>query len=394
MNKQELLAEVLNLKGYNFLLELPTGTGKSRLALEKVKQSCISGNLLIVVNRIVHKANWREEIHKWWKYCPLNITFITYASIHKVSRNVFYDWVIFDEAHHLSERCREAARTIKIGKSILLSATISRALRQGLRYLFPDLVEYRKTLRSVIEDGNLPDPMVYLFPVDLDNANYTEVIFKNLKAQGSVIECTWGNRWKYIKQKNNPVRVFCTERQYMQDMEGLIDFWKRKYMGTKSEVYKNKWLKLCGDRLIWLSNHKIPYVLEILKKLNKYRTLTFCNSIEQTEKLGKYCINSKNKQSIEYLEAFNNKKINHITSCNILNEGMNLTDCQIGIFNNLNSSNMITIQRIGRLLRHEKPVLIIPFFKDTRESDLVDKMLVNYNSELIRTINDVDEINI
>ena len=55
--------------------------------------------------------------------------------------------------------------------------------------------------------------------------------------------------------------------------------------------------------------------------LGEHRTLIFCNSIEQTEMLGEYCINSKNKKSVEYLEAFNKGKIDHITACNMLNEG-------------------------------------------------------------------------
>ena len=85
-----------------------------------------------------------------------------------------------------------------------------------------------------------------------------------------------------------------------------------------------------------------------LNKLNRYRTLTFCSSIEQTEKLGKFCINSKNKKSTEYLDMFNNKEIKHITSCNILNESVNLVDCRIGIFCNLNSSDIIVKQRNGK----------------------------------------------
>ena len=89
---------------------------------------------------------------------------------------------------------------------------------------------------------------------------------------------------------------------------------------------------------------------------------------------------------------FNGCKIKHITACAILNEGVNLTNCRIGIFCNLNSSEIITKQRVGRLLRHKHPIVIIPYYKNTREEELVAKMLEEYNKESIKTINNLNEI--
>ena len=89
---------------------------------------------------------------------------------------------------------------------------------------------------------------------------------------------------------------------------------------------------------------------------------------------------------------FNNNKIKHITSCAILNEGVNLTNCKIGIFCNLNSSEIITRQRCGRLLRHKSPVIIIPYFKNTREEELVEKMIEEYSKDSIITIDNINDI--
>ena len=119
---------------------------------------------------------------------------------------------------------------------------------------------------------------------------------------------------------------------------------------------------------------------------------TFCSSIEQSERLGKYNITSKNKASVKNLEMFNENKIKHITAVNILNEGVNLTNCRIGIFCNLNSSEIIVKQRIGRLLRHKKPVIIIPYFKDTREEELVEKMIEEYDKNSILIVDNIRSI--
>lgn len=395
MTRDTVLQEVLDLQGNNFLLELPTGTGKSKIALEKIKSlnnNNKNSKLLIVVPRNVHKDNWKDEINKWWHNNNLIIEYTTYVSFPKYKGT--WDYIIFDECHHLSERCRDAICDFTINHSILLSATVSKTLKDELREVFDNLVLYKLNLREVIEGEILPDPKVYLWPLELNVGFPTEAIFKNPKAKGTILECNWKDRWAFIKQKNHPVRIYCTERQYYSDLTNQIEYWKKRYLRLRSTIAKNKWLKLCSDRLKWLSDKKVKHLHKLLPQLINYRTLTFCNSIEQTEILGEYCINSRNNNSIQNLQDFNNGKINHITACSMLNEGMNLTNCQIGIYANLNSSETIVKQRTGRLLRHPNPVIIIPYFKNTREEELVQKMLEDYNPELITTITNIKSIKI
>lgn len=329
MTREEILKEILNLKGSNWLLELATGTGKSRMALAKIKTvsenegegktPLIGKTLLIVVPRNVHKDNWVKEIKQWWPDCPLLLSFTTYVSFPKYKGN--WDFAIFDECHHLSERCREALCDFDIAHSVLLSATVSKNLKDELKEVFDDLISYKKDLRDVIEEDILPDPKVYLWPLSLRTDLPTESIWKNAKAKGRIIECSWKDRWNFIRQKSNPVRIYCTEYQYYTDLCNQIEYWKKRYNCTRGKIAKNKWLRLCADRLKWLSDKKVKYLHQLLPTLMKYRTLTFCNSIEQTELLGEYCINSKNTDSIQHLEDFNSGKIDHITACNMLNEG-------------------------------------------------------------------------
>lgn len=73
---------------------------------------------------------------------------------------------------------------------------------------------------------------------------------------------------------------------------------------------------------------------------------------------------------------------------------VNLTNCRIGIFCNLNSSEIITRQRCGRLLRHKSPIIIIPYFKDTREEELVQKMVEEYSEKSKIIINNMSDIKI
>ena len=73
---------------------------------------------------------------------------------------------------------------------------------------------------------------------------------------------------------------------------------------------------------------------------------------------------------------------------------MNLVNCQVGIYANLNGSNTIVLQRMGRLLRHKNPVLIVPYVVGTREEELINKMLENYNPKLVTIINNYKKIKI
>ena len=394
MTREDIQREIISLKGNNLLIELATGTGKTKVALEKIKSlyynNKTQGNLLIVVPRNVHKDNWKKEINLWWKNCPLNISFTTYISFPKYAGN--WDFVIFDECHHLSERCRSYLNSFNTKYSILLSATVNKNLKYILKATFKNLIIYKRDLRNIIEENILPDPIVYLWKLNLDTKSITEKIWKNKTAKGKIIECNYISRWNYIKQKTAPVKINCTEQQYYLDLENQIEYWRKRYMYSKNEIFKNKWLKLCSDRLKWLSDKKLKYIYQLLFILRNKRTLTFCNSIEQTELLGKYCINSKNNKSIHNLSSFNEGKINHITACNMLNECMNLINCQVGIYANLNSSETIIKQRTGRLLRHKNPIIIVPYYSNTREEELVKRMLENYNPELVHEILDIKEI--
>lgn len=396
--REQTLQEILSLEGKNFLFEMSTGYGKSKLAIEKVKQNYDStkDRILIVVHRKVHIQNWKDELKKWWGEGGHNIGFVTYMSFPKgeMTKLGKYKWIIFDECHHLSERCIEALHNYSFDGAILLSATVSNNLKRTLLYHFKDLKVKTVRLREAIDNGVLPDPKVYLLPLELNNNLRHYKIIKNPKAKGIPIICNYEGRWQYIKVKDRKVIIKCTQSQLIANMNSEIEWYKRKYLNMREEIMKNKWLKLCGNRLKVLSDFKTDLVKRILYNLRDRRVLTFCNGIDQTIELGlgSNHINSKNKNSEDILNLFNEGRINQITACNMLNEGVNLYDCEIGIYANLNSSETIIPQRAGRLLRHPKPIIIIPYYVGTREEELVKKMLENYNPELVKTITNIKEI--
>lgn len=357
------------------ILELITGYGKTKVAIDLINHICdrvfrndeSPTTILILVAKTVHKQTWKNEIEKWGGIKSDYITIECYESL-KNYENSCFDVVVADEMQHLSEARIDVLETIHINESFIgLSATIKRDMRDY--FIHSHKAEVIKCgLKEAVEDEVLPEPTVYLLPLTLDNSIY-----------------------KY-RTKRFGKEVTTTQKGYYDSVSSLIEWYKDKYFNSRNERMKNLWLSTAGKRLKWCAEQKEALVLSLLDKFRNYKTLTFCSSIEQSERLGKYNITSKNKKSAEYLNMFNNNKIKHITACSILNEGVNLTNCRIGIFCNLNSSEIVVKQRVGRILRHKSPIIIIPYFKDTREEELVQKMIEEYSEDSIISVDSINGI--
>lgn len=395
LSREKARDEILQIDSPNILCELPTSFGKTRIALELLKSKipedkCNSTDthILIVIPRLVLIDNWKDEFKKWGmeSYLPY-VEFVTYVSFPKKAG--VWSMVIFDEVHHLSARCRDYLDDFIMGYCFMLSATVGRELKKELKVLFPNLYTYKVSTKQAIQEEILPDPRVYLIPMTLDNTRVRYQIVKN-KSQKVELVIPYHRRFDYAKVKNRRIVIECTQKQYYDDMSAMIAWYKNKMF---NEVFKNLFLRKSGDRLKWLSEQKSEFVKTILASLTDQRTLTFCNGIAQTEELGTCCVNSKNtKQSKENLEQFNDGFIDHITACNMLDEGVNLVNCRVGVYAVLNSSERMIKQKLGRLLRHPDPVIIIPYFKGTRDQELVEKMLEDYNPQLVTTITNLTEL--
>lgn len=352
----------------NIVYEYPTGYGKSKLALDSA-YTCKAKSIIIIVPRIPLINNWEKEIAKW-NY-DFETTYSTYASLHKAKLGL-YDVAIFDECHHITERCYSLLTDNLSPNNILLSATIKKEVRERIYNLFTNIRWERKQLKTAIAENKLPTPRLIGYPIKLSTEIDTELIIGKKSAKPK--PATFNNIRRLKAQYPNDTFVIkCSQEQYYKYKEQEIEYWKLRAYNSIWE--RNKYLQLCSQRLITLSDWKVKHSKKILDtELKDKRVIVFCNSIEQTHKFNITCIHSKNTEAPKALEDFNVKKINQIAAVNQLNEGINLTECQYGLFNSLNASSVMTIQKTGRILRHPHPIIIIPYFKGTREEELYNKL--------------------
>ena len=392
MTRKEILQDVLAIPNRNILLELATGTGKSKIALDVLNSKLPLGKILIVVPRLVLIQNWKDEFIKWGyeKYLP-QVEFVTYVSLPKKVGEQ-YALKIIDEAHHLSERCLQAVPYIKSEYNILLSATIKRTLRPNLNRLFPKLYIYKISLVDAIENEILPEPRIVLIPLKLETTQLTELYEINPKKpyQKTITYYQWlKGKWQYLRGNfNYGVKIQCTQAQKYKEMCDFMDNCTKKLQNNlvsgMNRVMVEQARKRKGlERLQWLAEIKSDFVKQLLKQLKDYRTLTFCYNTKQADNLCKNSIHSKNKKSAQILEAFNNKKIKHISAIDCLTEGINLAECKVLVFAKLDASLIKQVQKLGRGLRHKSPIFMLPYYENTREEQIVNEMISGYDDSLI-----------
>ena len=382
---------------HNLLLELPTGFGKSKLAIDIINHLINEAKwpkdktptILLLVAKRVHKQTWNEEFQKWGGI-HAQVIAECYESLHKHAKESF-DFILLDEVHHVGSEARmRHLNMVNTSYMIGLSATIPRPVKQYFKFRYHTQI-VSCNLTEAIQSDILPEPQVLLFPLLLDNRQPTETWEYHTDAKGPVIHAEYKDIRKYKFNKNVHSIVSMTQKQKLMEFDNLIDFFKNRAMAGNVAA-KRSWLFQAGKRLEFLADIKMPIIKDILHHLKNHRTITFCKTIDQTEKAGRNCIHSKNSFGPKLYEMFNKKEINHITAVNILNENANLVDCKYAIFCNLSSSEVMVPQRIGRSLRHRSPVIIIPYYQNTREEELVAKMVEGFNKDCIKTIHSIQEI--
>lgn len=388
--RDDILQRVLSTNKNHIVLEVATGVGKTKIALAKINQLYSSDcKILIVIPRNVLIRNWMDEFKKWGCSDMVNnVTFVTYVSLPKMAG--YWDICVFDEAHHLSERCQESLKSFHITNCLFLSATLKREHKWFIQQEWGQDVEFIKVnTKKAIDNDVLPDPKILLIPLELDNTKaeclwYPKKKFRDVHPQ-RLYHIKYKDRWKY-KNYNGPYVIECTQRQYYIQMSSLIEWYKKK---STTVVMRNLWLHECGKRLTLLALWKMGAVLRILAVTQNTRSITFCADIKQSMMLQIPCVNSK--VGISNLSKFNEGRINQISCVGMLDEGINPVNCQIGIFNMLNSSLRLQTQRIGRILRHKNPLIIIPYFKDTRDEEIVEGIKEDYQG-MIYTLGSINDI--
>lgn len=323
-------------------LFMATGVGKSKVAvdmsleLDKLSEAATSPHaglsiLLIVPTEKLRDDNWKEEFEKWQGlelYDRLERK--CYASINKLELGD-YDLVIADEAHNLTE-----ANSVFFEKN-----TVRRLMALSATPPDPKGNETDKGKVLLFKQFRIKSDFIYT----LDQARADGIVSPY---EITVIECNLDNTDKYVEAGSKDKRFMQTEHQAYEYQSRII----QKMMISRNDAVK--WKSLARMRLIYNSRAKTAIAQKLIAKYSPgNRTIVFCGSIEQANKLcGEFVYHSKSGDTA--LTKFKAEEISGLGVVEALNEGHNIPNVDIGIIVQLSSSAKDLIQRIGRLIRYRK----------------------------------------
>lgn len=388
MTRDEISLNATNIFKENneLILQLATGVGKSKIAIDCLKSLNYSPKILLIVAEISHKDNWMNEFIKW-KYPTPNVRMECYASLTKViEENNNWEVVIFDETHHLfSEKRFNIFEQLVYNKLLFLSATIPKENLQQLSTLFPEIQNIKVTLKQAIEYGILPIPEINLIKLTLDNQIKDQeiIVEKGKKELRIPLTCLYRNRWIYMNDKvkypNINLTVLCTQQEKYEFLSDQMDYYQKMYFRTKVEFHFTKYKLLGAERKRFLGECKTNYVKTLLEEIEDMRFICFCSSINQSEILGENTLHSKIKMNdnLEMINRFNNKEIDNLFCIGMLQEGTNLVDIDAGVIVQLDGKERGFVQKMGRTLRGKEPIIFVFYYQNTQDEKYLQTALEN-----------------
>jgi superfamily II DNA or RNA helicase len=363
MDKSEIQSQISQINSNKIVLELATGLGKTLSAILLLEK--FGGFWHIAIAERTHKQNWIDEFKKHGKEHLLkNVEIFCHASLHK---HTHMENLIVDEVHRVFTDARlNLIRKSNPNRFIGLSATITKFQHDKLRYAIGNYDIVKITLSEAIDNKVLPEPMVYFIGVSLGNINRDH-------------NYSFGT--KSIK---------VTEQEWYNKQSSYIESAKSRFMTTREEYLKNRWLQAANKRKKFLSDVKTKYARILLRKLENKRLICFCGSIAQSETLGhNYAIHSNNKEeeNQDRLDNFNKLLTNKIFAVGKLKEGVNLVDIEAGVIVQLDNQVRYYTQVLGRSLRSLSPELYILYVKDTQDYNYTQNVLEGFNMDYVKFIN-------
>ena len=363
MTRNELHNLVTTHNDNKLLLEVATGFGKTLAAILFIEKNLGLWN--IVVAETAHITTWRNEFIKHGKqYLLDNVKIFCYASLHKHLDGNNY---VFDEVHHVFSIKRLALlKKINLSKVIALSATVNNFQKAKLTEAIGNYTTIKVTLSEAIDEGVLPEPMVYFVGVNLDD--------------------NWANcKYEFGKTKH----IMLTEKDWYDKQSNYVASLKEDFFNSYDPNVKLRWLMAANKRKKFLATTKTRYARILLQRLTNKRLILFAGSIPQAESLmPKFTIHSKNSKEVNdsRFNDFINKKSDKIAAVGKLKEGVNLPELDCAVIVQLDNSVRYYTQILGRSLRSTNPVCYILYVKNTRDVEFTSNVLEGFNMDYVKFV--------
>lgn len=329
---------------YRGVLELPTGSGKTVIAIKAIEALALP--TVIVVPTLDLLTQWREELREEFDV-PIGqlgggvqsreaITVSTYDSAYLKADSLgdIFPLTIFDEVHHLGgEGYREIARLLASPSRMGLTATFERPddAHEVIEKLVGPVV-YRTSAEELAGEHLAPYDVkrIEVSLTDEERAEYErnqETFVSYLRESG--ISMQRGSDYQeLVKRSGNDPRARRAllakqrAREIVSNAEGKIE-----ELGTIFGRHK-------GERIIVFTAHN-----DLVYRLSeKFLVPAITHRTGMSERR-------------EILERFRKGTYSRIVASNVLDEGVDVPDASVAVVLSGSGSEREFTQRLGRILR-------------------------------------------
>lgn len=358
-------------QNYRGVVEAVTGAGKSLVGIKAaIEQVHRGGFVLIIVPTLELLRQWEKNIKEFFQGVSIGIygcgsqaTFkqcrVIISTVHAARKWEMFPpstngLLIADECHRLGSESNKDALDERFDRRLGLSATYQRNDNGTADWLEP---YFGRTCFQLGYERALADGVISDFSVALIGVTFSAIEYEDYeKHSGDVFRL----RTRLIKEYGLP------EEPYGEFMKGVQELIKGRIgkgaiiAGMYNSAF-NKRRKLLAE-----SPAKIKALSKLLPAIREAnRVLVFTQTIESAEGIAFFLLsNGINARSVHsqtemqdrraILLDFGRGKLHALVAPNILNEGVDVPEADLGIIVAGSKTRREMIQRMGRVLRRKK----------------------------------------
>lgn len=345
------------------LVVMPTGTGKTEVALAIIAEAAVSTLVVAPVRDLMYQ--WHRRILRGLGFDagivgdahsnPRAVTVTTYDSayLHMAELGAQFGLIVFDEAHHLPGRCRrEAALLAAAPLRLGLTATPERAdgRDRDLAHLVGPVV-YRMGLPDA--RGTLADYQVVRIPVALSDPEERQYAEAARLVRGFIA----------VKRKTHPGYTW-------QDLSAESGKDPEARRAQKAFYFRKSIEDKAAEKL---------RVLEDLFRLHAgERAIVFAGSNAMALEVSRRFLvptilsHTRKNERLAVLEGFASGRFLVLVANQVLDEGVDVPEAKVAVVIGGLSSTRQAKQRLGRILRKngdQRAILYEVVTAGTREEE-------------------------
>lgn len=348
-------------KNYTGILLVSPRVGKSKTLIDSIIDKK-EWNIIVSSPYDTIRENWKEEWKKWGLpqvQEALSIGSICHRSLDKIPEGL--DLLVIDEVQTLSQKQIDIIKEKKPKRLLGLTGTLNGQSKLNLSSQLSLKPIYEYSIEQAIEDGIISNFEIVIVECEFDDT-------KKDILSGTKKKSNWATEkghYDFLTKQFEKFRILSWKNP---DMEPL----KMKYAGDRS-------------RFIYEAKSKFEVVKKIIEKSER------CLIFTGLQKIADQLATSFHSKSTENnLEKFIAGDIDKLAVIEMVNMGITIPNLKTAIIHQLKSNSEMSLQKILRMcnLEDDKIAKIyITVFKNSVDSNWVDKALETVNPNKIRRIN-------